>query len=310
MTALLAGTKQFQSVGDWLRFAVTTFSRAPLTFAQGLPGAQEEAVVLISRFLGLEPQDLPQLLGCKLTPNENREIGRLICRRVLDHVPVPYLINETIQADLRFFVDERVLIPRSHIAGLLPEAVQKLAGRGWRPTRILDVGTGSGCLAIIAARAYPEAIVDAVDISTAALEVAAANVAAYDLDDRVQLLQSDLFSSVAAIKYDLIIANPPYEPSALVEDLPPELQHEPTMALDGGVDGMDCVRRILREVRAHLTMRGVLVLELGGLRETLRREFPTLPCYVFPLSDGSNAVVGFRARNFPAKRATTRRRKR
>lgn len=306
-TALFAGTEKFVTIGDWLRYAVTTFSHAPLTFAQGLHGAQEEALLLVGRFLGLELEDVREFLGSRLTPGECRSLRQFIARRVYDHVPVPYLINETMQGGRRFFVDERVLIPRSYIAGLLPEAIQKFAGRSWQPERILDVGTGSGCLAIIAAHAFPAAIVDAVDVSTEALEVAAENVAAHGLDDRVQLLQSDVFSAIGAVRYDLIIANPPYEPSALVQELPPELQHEPSLALDGGPDGMACVRRIVRGAREHLTTRGVLVLELGGLRDIMQREFPRLRCQALPIPDGTDAVIGIHSRSFsPAAKSRSR----
>lgn len=301
--AAVAGTGGFATVGDWLRFAVSAFTRAPLAFAQGLHGPQEEAMFLVGRFLGLEQDDLPHFLAARLTREENATVRELVRRRIEERVPVPYLVHEAWLGGLRFQVDERVLIPRSYIAELVPDAIAAFAGRGWRPQRILDLGTGSGCLAILAARAFPEAIVDAVDVSLEALEVAEANVAAHELGDRVQLLRSDLFAAVPPLPYDLILANPPYEPAALVDEQPAELQREPRLALDGGEDGLACVRRIVGEARAHLAPRGVLVLELGGLRLELLEEFPRLRHRVFALKDGTDAVVGLRAGDLPRSAA-------
>jgi ribosomal protein L3 glutamine methyltransferase len=297
---VLAGTKRLRTVGDWLRFAVTVFTRAPLTFAQGLHGPQEEAMFLVGRFLGLEQADLPTFLGARLTRDEVDELGAMIVARVERHEPIPYLVHEAWLGGLRFYVDRRVLIPRSYIAALLPDAVQEFAGAGWKPRRILDVGTGCGCLAILAARAFPEAIVDAVDVSADALEVAERNVGDHGLGERVHVLQSDLFATVPALPYDLILANPPYEPTAVVTARPPELQHEPVLALDGGANGLDCVRRILAEARVHLTPRGVLILEHGDLRRAIGTEFPKLTHDVFPLPDETDAVIGVRAADLPA----------
>jgi ribosomal protein L3 glutamine methyltransferase len=295
----VAGTEVLVTVGDWLRFAVTAFSRAPLAFAQGLHGPQEEALFLVGRFLGLEQEDIPHFAHARLTAAECGEIRELVRRRIEEHVPVPYLVREAWIGGARFYVDERVLIPRSYIAELLPDAVTALGGRGFAPRRILDIGTGSGCLAILAARAWPEAVVDAVDVSDEALEVAAENVAAHGLHERVHLLKSDLFAGLPALPYDLILANPPYEPAAICDDQPAELAREPRLALDGGADGMNCVRRILAEARAHLAPRGVLVLEHGDLRATIAAEFPQLVPHVFALRDGSDAVIGVRAADLP-----------
>jgi ribosomal protein L3 glutamine methyltransferase len=291
---------------------VSAFTRAPLAFAQGLHGPQEEAMFLVGRFTGLEQDDLPHFVGARLTRTEIRALRELVRRRIEEHDPIPYLVHEAWSGGLRFYVDERVLIPRSYIAELLPQAVRRFAGRGWRPRRILDLGTGSGSLAILAARAFPEAVVDAVDVSLPALEVAEANVASHGLGHRVSLLRSDLFEAVPPLPYDLILANPPYEPAPVVDDQAPELRREPRLALDGGPDGMAprlaldggpdgmaCVRRIIAEARAHLAPRGVLVLELGGLRPQVRAEFPALEHRVFELHDGSEAVLGLRARHLP-----------
>lgn len=299
---VVAGTEMLVTVGDWLRFAVSAFARAPLVFAQGLHGAQEEAMFLVGRFLGLEQEDLPHFTQARLTTRECAELRELVRRRIEEHVPVPYLVREAWLGGARFYVDERVLIPRSYIAELMPEAVAAFAGRGFAPRRILDVGTGSGCLAILAARAWPHAAVDAVDVADEALEVAAENIAGHGLQDRVHLMKSDLFASVPPLPYDLILANPPYEPTWLCDDQPPELRREPRLALDGGNDGMDCVRRILTETRAHLAPRGVLVLEHGALREAIAAEFPRIPQHVFGLRDGTDAVIGVRAADLPGGR--------
>jgi ribosomal protein L3 glutamine methyltransferase len=298
--SLLAGTKKLRTVGDWLRFAVTSFTRAPLSFAQGLHGPQEEAMFLVGRFLGLEQEDLTHFLGARLTRSEIEELSGLIRGRVERRVPVPYLVHEAWLGGLRFFIDRRALIPRSYIAGLLPDAVAKFAGRGWSPQRILDIGTGCGCLAILAARAFPDAVVDAVDTSAEALAVAERNVADHGLVERVHLLQSDLFAALPSFPYDLIIANPPYEPTDVVTGGPAELKHEPVLALDGGADGMNCVRRILAEARAYLSPRGVLVLEHGDLRAAIATEFPGLEFHIFDLPDGSDAVIGVRTPALPA----------
>lgn len=291
----LAGTKKLQTVGDWLRFAVTTFTRARLAFAQGLRGPQEEAMFLVGRFLGLEPDDVPHFLNARLTRREIDDLRELIRRRVSKREPIAYLLHEAWLGGHRFYVDERVLIPRSYIAELIPEKIRRLGARGWNPRRILDLGTGSGCLAIIAAHAFPDASVDAVDLSTAALEVAAENIRAHGLEDRVHTLSSDLFAAVPPLPYDLVLANPPYEPGDVVAAQPPELAHEPALALDGGADGMHCVRRILTEAHAYLAPRGLLVLEVGGLLPQLSEAFPDLKPHVFKLADGSDAVVGLRA---------------
>jgi len=293
------GTEVLATVGDWLRFAVTALGRAPLAFAQGLHGPQEEAMFLVGRFLGLEQEDLPHFAQARLTAAECAELRDLLRRRIEEHVPVPYLVREAWLGGARFYVDERVLIPRSYIAELLPDAVTAWAGRGFAPRRILDVGTGSGCLAILAARAWPAAAVDAVDLSDDALVVAAENVAAHGLHERVHLLKSDLLDALPPTAYDLILANPPYEPAAICDDQPPELAREPRLALDGGPDGMACVRRILAAARSHLAPRGLLVLEHGDLRATIAAEFPRLVHHVFALRDGSDAVIGVRASDLP-----------
>ena len=298
----VAGTEVLTTVGDWLRFAVTALSRAPLAFAQGLHGPQEEALFLVGRFLGLEQEDVPHFSQARLTERECAELRELLRRRIEQHEPVPYLVREAWIGGARFYVDDRVLIPRSYIAELLPDAVAAFAGRGFAPKRILDIGSGSGCLAVLAARAWPQALVDAVDVDDAALEVAAENVTGHGLQDRVHLLKSNLFAAVPSEPYDLILANPPYEPSEICDDVPPELAREPRLALDGGADGMECVRRILAEARAYLTRRGLLVLEHGDLREAIDREFPGLAHHVFALRDGSDAVIGVQAAELPTGR--------
>lgn len=298
---LLAETANMETIGDWLRFAVTCFNTAPLSFTQGLHNPQEEAMFLVSSFLGLEQDDLLHFLNARLTQREIETLQGLLIRRIDEHVPTAYLVNEASLGGFQFYVDERVLIPRSYIVELIPGTLHKFAGKTWRPKCILDIGTGSGCLAILAAHAFPEALVDAVDISTAALEVASVNVAAHGLGDRVHLIRSDLFSGLPEEHYDLIIANPPYEPTDVVAEQPPEFGHEPASALDGGEDGMDCVRRIVAEAGKHLNSGGILILEFGELRPLFVREYPKLRHTVLPLADGSDAVVGIKAADFSTK---------
>lgn len=296
---LLARTDNLVTVGDWLRFAVTVFSKAEISFAQGLHGPQEEALFLVGRHLVLEPDDIPQFLNSRLTPGEIGELHELVRRRIEEHVPIPYLVHEAWQAGYRFYVDERVLIPRSYIAELIPEQLLAMGGPDWSPDMILEIGTGSGALAIMSAHAFPEALVDAVDISPDALEVAEDNVAHHALEARVQLLQSDIYSGTPNDGYDLIIANPPYEPLDVVESVPAELKHEPRMALFGGDNGMTCIRRIMDESRQHLSQDGILVLEHGDLREAIEAEYPEAKPHVFALADGSDAVLGFKAQDLP-----------
>lgn len=288
--ALFRGTERLATLGDWLRWAVSAFNRAGLVFAQGTPRAGDEALALLQHALDFD-EDVPPFLGARLTPREIAAVREVLRRRIVERVPTAYLTGEARLGGHRFVVDEGVLIPRSYFVELIPEGLRAARG-GRRPVRrALDVCTGSGCLAILLAHAWPDATVDATEISPDALAVAAQNVALHGLGDRVQLLEGDLFEPCGPARYDLIVANPPYEPTALCDDLPPELRHEPRLALDGGADGLTLVRRIVAEAPRYLAAGGLLAVEVGGLRAELEAAFPAVPWKWPKLADGSAAVA-------------------
>ncbi len=298
-TTLFKGTEPFDTLGDWLRFAVSLFNREGLEFAQGTPHAGDEALALLKWALHLD-EDIQPFLASRLTASEIAEVKALIARRVVEHVPLAYLTGEAWLGGQRFAVNEQVLIPRSYFVELILGEPGLGAWLGLRkPKRILELCTGSGCLAILLAQRFPEALVSASDLSHDALDVAQHNIEQHHLAGRVELRQGDLFGAVEGERFDLIVANPPYEPSALCDDLSPELRHEPRLALDGGADGMDLVRRIVREARAHLAPQGVLAIELGGLRDVMTAEFPGMPIEWPVLADGSTAVCVIRAKDLP-----------
>ena len=249
---------------------------ARLHYGHGTENARDEAAYLVLRGLRLAfetPADTA------LTPSQVARVERLAERRVRERIPVAYLLREAWLDDCPFYVDERVIIPRSHIAELLAAKLQPWLRSA--PRRVLDLCTGSGCLAILAARAFPRAEVDAADLSRGALAVARRNVATYGLQGRVRLVRSDLFASLLRARYDLIVTNPPYVTRASMRALPREYRHEPGMALAGGADGLDLVRRIIEEAPARLTPRGLLVCEIGSNRKALERAYPRLP-FVWP----------------------------
>jgi ribosomal protein L3 glutamine methyltransferase len=286
--ALFAGTAGFVTIGDWLRFAVSLLNREHVVLAQGTPHAGDEALALVKHALQLD-EDVQPFLQSRLTPTEIAAVKNVLARRVADRVPAAYITGEAWLGGLRFHVNEQTLIPRSYFVELIPDALQSAIGKR-KVRRALDLCTGSGCLAILLANAFPDAVVDATDVSGAALDVAQQNIDDHGLSDRVHLLEGDLFAPVSVGNYDLIVSNPPYEPSPLLDALPPEFRHEPRMALDGGGDGMSLVRRIITEAKSHLTPGGVLAIEVGGLRPEIEDEFPKVK-FAWPVpADGSQAV--------------------
>jgi ribosomal protein L3 glutamine methyltransferase len=242
---------------------------ARLHYGHGTDNSHDEAAFLVLRGLGLPfDADLTQKA-------ESSRIEHLIRKRIRERTPVAYLLNEAWLSGQPFYVDRRVIIPRSHIAELLPAGLEPWLARP--PARILDLCTGSGCLAILAARAFPLALVDASDLSAAALAVAKRNVSRYELQSRVRLVRSDLFASLGEKRYDLILTNPPYVTSRAMRRLPAEYRHEPGLALAAGKDGLDVVARILEEVKPFLSRKGLLVCEVGDGRRAVERAFPRLP---------------------------------
>ena len=285
-----APVHELSTLRDWLRWAVSRFNEARLTFGHGTTNAYDEAAYLLLHALHLPLDRLEQFLDAQLTQPERAQLAQLFARRIDERVPAAYLTHEAWLGEFRFHVDERVVIPRSFIAELLPGGLEPFIRDSGRVTSALDLCTGSGCLAILLAHAYPNADVDAADISSDALAVAQRNVSDYGLADRVNLIRSDLFGNVPEKSYDLIISNPPYVTAVAMESLPTEYRHEPALALDGGDDGMDAVRVIVRDAPRFLSPDGVLVVEVGHNRDAAEAAFPRLPFTWLPASDVEEGV--------------------
>ena len=279
----------FNTARDLLRFAVSRFNDAGLFYGHGTQNAYDEAAYLILSALKLPVDQLEPFLDAKLLPTEVKDVIDLIERRAEERVPVAYLTHEAWQGDFNFYVDERVLVPRSFIYELLGEPLQPWIEHPELVQRALDLCTGSGCLAVQLAHHYPDAEIDAVDISLDALEVAAINVQNYGLDERVQLIHTDMFEDIEE-KYDLIISNPPYVDAESVDALPPEYLHEPELALGSGEDGLDATREILRRAPDFLNDKGVLLVEIGHNRDMLEECFPTLPFMWMETESGDGFV--------------------
>jgi ribosomal protein L3 glutamine methyltransferase len=254
--------------------AVRRFEEAGLSFGHGTTNALDEAAWLLLHALGLPPQDLNSHLDDPVDEARYEAARKLIDKRVRTRKPAAYLLNEAWLGPHRFYVDERVIVPRSFIAEFLNQSPSPFAGRGEDGRRILDLCTGSGCLAILAALAFPNAKVDAVDLSADALQVARRNVHDYALQDRIELIRSDLFAALEGRVYDLIISNPPYVKAASMRTLPEEYRREPEMALASGPDGLAHTRVILREAPRFLCGDGLLVVEIGRNRKALERAYP------------------------------------
>lgn len=262
-----------RTVGDWWREVTRRFQRARLVFGHGTSNASDEAAWLLCHALRLTFDAFDAALQRPVDAAAARRVEALVARRIATREPLAYLLREAWLQGQRFYVDRRTIVPRSHIAELLSAGLAPWLGRR-SPRRILDLCTGSGCLAILAALAFPRARVDASDVSAAALAVARKNVASYRLGRRVRLVRSDLFAALGTTRYDLILCNPPYVPRRDMRRLPPEYRHEPALALASGHDGLDFVRRLLAEVRGRLTDDGLLVGEIGEGRRVVERAFP------------------------------------
>ena len=284
---------------DWLRYTVTRFNRAGLHFGHGCDDAYGEAVWLLLRALALPLDRLEPFLDASITAEEREQLQALIERRVDERVPTAYLVNEAWLGDFSFYVDSRVIVPRSFLAELLEDGLEPWLPEDAELRQVLDLCTGSGCLAILLAHAYPEARVVGVELSEDALAIAQRNVEEYGLEQQVELVRSNLFSGLAGQRFDLILSNPPYVTQQAMDSLPAEYLHEPRMALAAGDDGMDIVRRILAEARQHLTPEGVLVVEVGHNREQVEAAFPQLPLIWLPTSGGDDMVFLVQAADLP-----------
>lgn len=281
---------------DFVRYAVSRFVAAKLAFAHGTPDPVAEAAFLVCEALHLHPDQFEAFATARVTLGEAGTILALIERRVATRKPAAYLVNRIYMRGLPFYVDERAIVPRSFIGELLDshfsgdEDTGSLVEDPAEIDSVLDLCTGSGCLAVLAARHFPNAKIAAVDLSGDALEVAARNVSEHGLEDRITLHRGDLFNPLGDARYDLIVSNPPYVDAEGMSALPPECRAEPKLAFDGGPDGLDVVRRILREAREHLNPAGGLLCEIGRGRERLERAFPQLPLLWLDTEDSEGEV--------------------
>ena len=289
--------KWLSSVRDFVRWGASRFAETDLCFGHGYTDALDESVALVLHALHLEPGPPPELWAARLTPRERSAVVGLMSRRILDRVPTAYLVGHAWFAGLRFRADPRALVPRSPLAEWIE--------RGFAPwldgdevNRVLDIGTGSGCIAIACATFNPGARVDGVDIDRDALALAGENVRDHGLEDRVRLIESDLFSGVDGA-YDLIIANPPYVGRDEYESLPPEYRHEPVRGLRAGEDGVDLIARILEQAARHLASEGVLVVEAGSCRPALEARYPNLSFTWLDLERGGENVFLLHCHELP-----------
>jgi ribosomal protein L3 glutamine methyltransferase len=269
-------TPSLVTLGDFFRFAVRRFRSARLAYGHGTTNAVDEAAFLVLEALRLPIHTLDPWLDLKPTAAERARLLTLIDARVALRLPAPYLVGAAYMHGIRFHADRRALIPRSFIGDLLVGGALPIEDPS-RVRRVLDLCTGSGCLAILAALVFPRARIDAVDLSPGALALARRNVASHRLGDRIALHRGDLFQPLGTSRYDLIISNPPYVDARGMAKLPPEFRHEPRMALAAGDDGLDLVRRILAEAPRHLTPNGSLLCEIGRGRKPLEAAYPRLP---------------------------------
>ncbi|HCI52291.1 MAG TPA: 50S ribosomal protein L3 N(5)-glutamine methyltransferase [Gallionella sp.] len=285
-----AASQSLLTVRDYLRFAVSRFYQAKLFFGHGSNDAYDEAVYLILHTLHLPVDTLAPFLDAQLTPAERGEVLNVIQRRVEQRIPAAYLTHEAFLGDYSFYVDERVIVPRSFIAELLRQQLAPWITEPESIAQVLDLCTGSGCLAILCADAFPNATIDAVDLSPDALAVAERNVTDYELASRISLIESDLFAKLSGRRYDLIISNPPYVDAESVAALPAEYLHEPKLSLGSGNDGLDATRVILKHAAEHLTDNGILIVEIGHNRDILEAAYPKLPFTWLDVTAGDQFV--------------------
>ena len=287
-TQACAAVRELRTITDLVRWGASRLDEAGVVFGHGTDNAVDEALALVLHAAGLRPGAPESLFASRLTTPERRAAVELIVRRIRERMPAPYLTGRAWFAGLELACDARALVPRSPVA----EWVE----RGFEPwldpdavERVLEIGTGGGAIAIACAMAFPNATIDAVDVSDAALELARENCVSHDVGDRVRLFGSDVYAEVDG-RYDLIVSNPPYVDAETMATLDPEHLHEPRIGLEAGADGLDCVRRILSGANDHLRPGGVLVCEVGAARIALERAFPTVPFTWLDLSRGGEGV--------------------
>ncbi len=285
-----AASTELLTIRDWLRYAVSQFEASDIFYGHGTDNAYDEAVWLVMSALHLPMDTLNNFFDARITNAERSKLSQLLEQRISSHTPTAYLVKEAWLQGLKFFVDERVLVPRSFIAELLnddlspwieyPELVESAA----------DICTGSGCLGIMLASAFPNAAVDVVDISTDALDVANINIANYGLEDQITAIQSDMFTALKGKKYDVIISNPPYVDATSMAELPAEYRNEPKIALGSGNDGLDHTHTLLREAGHYLNESGILIVEIGHNRDALQAAYPNIAFNWLEVSSGNEFV--------------------
>lgn len=289
MDVLEIPRKELFTLRDWVRWCTSCFSANGVFFGHGTDNALDEALELVLATLHLG-HDLPDaFLDARVTEAEGRLLEQRVRRRVVERVPLPYLTGRAYFAGLEFVVDQNVLVPRSPFAELIVGGFQPWLG-DVRVGSVLDLCSGSGCIGIACAYAFPDALVDLADISPAALDVANRNIDRHGLDDRVRAIQSDVFDGLDDERYDLIVSNPPYVSSAEMNELPPEYHQEPRLGLEAGEDGMDVVARILAGAADYLNPGGILVVEVGASAELLMARFPDVPFLWIDFEHGGDGV--------------------
>jgi len=290
---------ELSSIRDWLRYAVTRFEDSDVFFGHGTSNAYDEAIWLIFGFLHLPHDTIDNFLDAVLTGKEKKDLLFLIEKRIKDKIPTAYLLNEAWLRDYKFYVDERVIVPRSLIAESLSENLYPWIDDPEKIFSALDLCTGSGCLGIMMAHSFQNAMIDLIDLSEKALQVAEININHYGLNDRTELIQSDLFNALKGKKYDLIISNPPYVNQTSVDSFPMEFLKEPIMALGSGEDGLDHTVRIIKEAKSYLNDDGILIVEIGHNKEVLLDKFPKLQFQWLDVSLGNDFVFMLQKSQLP-----------
>lgn len=286
----MSPTQQLITIRDFVRYCVSQFEQHAVFFGHGTDNAYDEAIWLVMRALHLPMDTLEQFWDAKLTDTEQQHIAQLITRRVENRTPTAYLLNEAWLRGYKFYVDERVIVPRSFIAELLEDGFYPWIEYPELVENAADICTGSGCLGVLLADTFPNAQVDVIDISPDAIAVCNINIANYDLQERVTAIQSDMFSALKGKQYDVIISNPPYVDAPSMAQLPQEYRNEPQIALGSGQDGLDHTHTLLREAAHHLTPNGILVVEIGHNRDALLDAYPDIPFVWLEVQSGNQFV--------------------